>query len=382
MFGHIHYVPLLRSKFGELRALNALPPEIRRFMTPIIEFLPTTFAGCSSREDVEKVLEKLTKQFTSWRGQRVFLDFSPLRWDHHRLLETGTHPINEVCEGLRRQGVWPVPLLTLKMAHESTLGRSIADILRRHGTGACLRVSPAELAVAGGAQGLVGRRLSQFGLSAKEVDLIVDRCAIERTSVPFSEFAPAIPGIDDWNSLTVLAGSFPPDLSRLAKAQVHHLRRHEWTHWEAIKTLWRGRKPAFGDYTIQHVNFKEPVEFANFSASVRYTLEDHVLVLRGEGVFNPGGPGFEQWNGWAKYLVTLPDYFGSTFSAGDAYAAERARIGASPGSAQAWLQAGFSHHMTVASWQVRGLLDAAKSRHQAAAAAVAVALPEQAPTIH
>lgn len=377
MFGDRHYVPLLRSKLAELRALNALPPEVRHPITPVVEFLPRTFTDCSSRADTENKLDELAEHFTSWKNQRIILDFSPLNWDYHRQRATGPHPVIGLFERLLRTGVWPVPLVTLKMAATSILAQSVSELTRRHSMGISLRVSPAELSLSDGALPMIGRCLDRFRQPVANVDLILDRCAIERSSIPFSELAPLIPWLDDWGSLTVLAGSFPADLSHLEKGRIHHLRRHEWAHWEAIRGLWRGRRPAFGDYTIQHVYFKEPVAFANFSASVRYTLNDHVMVMRGEGVQNPDGPGYAQWNGWAKYLLSLPDYFGRDFSAGDAYAAERALNGASTGTAQSWLQAAFSHHLTVASWQVRGLLEVARPRHRVQPAAPSISVPGQ-----
>lgn len=95
----------------------------------------------------------------------------------------------------------------------------------------------------------------------------------------------------------------------------------------------------------------------NYSASIRYTVENDFVVLRGEGVLNENGPGFDQYNGWAKLLLEMPEYFGASFSAGDHYVAERASNWRSSGNAQTWLQAGFSHHVTATALQVVGLLE-------------------------
>jgi hypothetical protein len=108
--------------------------------------------------------------------------------------------------------------------------------------------------------------------------------------------------------------------------------------------------------TLQHVLSKEPVVVPNYSASIRYTVENEFVVLRGEGVLNEGGPGFGQYNGWATLLIGRTEYFGATFSAGDRYVAERAANWKSSGSAQTWLQAGLSHHVTATALQVVGLL--------------------------
>lgn len=116
--------------------------------------------------------------------------------------------------------------------------------------------------------------------------------------------------------------------------------------------------------------FKEPVAVPNFSASIRYTIEDEYFVLRGEGVLNEGGPGYAQWNAWAVLLKDRPEFFGEEFSAGDRYVVERATDWRNSGSAQSWLQAGFSHHLTTTALQVAGRLEEVR---RLASAATAVA---------
>jgi hypothetical protein len=105
------------------------------------------------------------------------------------------------------------------------------------------------------------------------------------------------------------------------------------------------------------VLFREPVAVPNFSASVRYTIEEEYVVLRGEGVLNESGPGYGQWNAWAALLIERPEFFGQAFSAGDQYIVEHATDSRSTGSAQSWLQAGFSHHLTATALQVAGQLE-------------------------
>ena len=67
---------------------------------------------------------------------------------------------------------------------------------------------------------------------------------------------------------------------------------------------------------------------------------------------NESGPGYGQWNAWAAMLVEMAEYFGAGFSNGDRYIAERAADWSASGSAQSWLQAGFSHHLTTTALQV------------------------------
>jgi hypothetical protein len=144
--------------------------------------------------------------------------------------------------------------------------------------------------------------LKTYAIPPTLVDLVIDRGGVDGGSLRYQEFAHLIPWVSSWRTLTLLAGSFPEDLSRLARGKMHRLQRFEWRQWQELGA-WPGRRPAFGDYTIQHVLFKEPVAVPNYSASVRYTVEEEYVVLRGEGVLNEDGPGHGQWNAWATLLI-------------------------------------------------------------------------------
>jgi len=193
-------------------------------------------------------------------------------------------------------------------------------------------------------------------MPASKVHLVVDRGGVDSSSRTFEEFASRIPLIDAWQTLTVLAGSFPEDLSRLAPRETHRLRRFEWRQWQELDS-WSGRRPAFGDYTVQHVFIKESVPVPNISASIRYTIEDEFYVLRGEGIDNEGGPGRAQWNAWAALLRDSAEYFGASFSAGDRYIDQMASDWDHSGSPATWLEAAFSHHVTATALQVAGRLE-------------------------
>ena len=251
-------------------------------------------------------------------------------------------------------GIRPVPVVSLKTGAQSRYDRSIRTVLDRHGSAICLRLSPEELKLSS-IEDVLDVRLRGYGVRPAQVDLVIDRGGVDGSSVTYPEFAHRIPWIDSWRTLTVLAGSFPKDLTGLARGKIHRLGRFEWRQWRELGS-WPGRRPAFGDYTIQHVCFTEPVPVPNVSASVRYTIEDEFFILRGEGLLNEGGPGRGQWNAWAALLIEKPEYFDAAFSAGDRYIAERAANWNSPGTPQTWLQAAFSHHVTIAALQVAGRL--------------------------
>jgi hypothetical protein len=348
MFGHRHYVSVMRAKPAELRALRDLTPALRPWTTPLLECPPRVLSDCESPRELDAKFDTIVSHLTGWSRRSVFFDFAMLKSVAPRAIEA-------IARRADRNGIQPVPVVSLRVSEQSAYGRSIQAVLDHYGSSLGLRVSPAAFRLDEIEQ-VLNECLAQYGATPSQVDLIIDRGGVDSGSLTFPEFAHRIPSSDAWRTLTVLAGSFPKDLAGLARNQTHRLRRFEWRQWLALDS-WSGRRPAFGDYTVQHVYFKEPVRVPNFSASVRYTTETEFLVLRGEGVLNEGGPGRGQWSAWATLLAEMPDFFGASFSAGDRYVVERATDWSNPGTAQKWLQAAFNHHVTTTALQVAGRLE-------------------------
>jgi hypothetical protein len=348
MFDHQHYVPVMRMKPAELRALQAFDSTLRLVTTPLLECPPRVLRGCDSVPKLERRAVHFAGHLAAWAGQRIFLDLGMLPSD---IVSPALHAL---VKQLTSTGVRPILVVTLKSSKEFAHTRAVQSVQDRFGIPICLRVSPEELRLSR-CEELVQARLTDFSAVAASTSFVVDRGWIDGQSFGYEEFAELIPWQSSWETITCLAGSFPQDLCELNRGEIHRLPRSEWRQWRSLQS-WTGRRPAFGDYTIQHVLLREPVAVPNYSASIRYTVENDFIILRGEGVLNENGPGFDQYNGWAKLLLDMPEYFGPSFSAGDQYVAERASNWRSSGNAQTWLQAGFSHHLTATALQVVGLL--------------------------
>ena len=161
----------------------------------------------------------------------------------------------------------------------------------------------------------------------------------------------------EWRSLSVIAGSFPKDLSAFPKNGQYTQQRLDWLSWlyQVNRRPPLQRLPTFGDYTIQHPFFSEPPRHMNFSASIRYTSGDYWVVMRGEGVRNETGPGYAQWPANAFLLRERREFCGSDFSYGDAYIEEMSSQLAATGNPETWLRAGINHHLTFVARQIASL---------------------------
>jgi hypothetical protein len=153
--------------------------------------------------------------------------------------------------------------------------------------------------------------------------------------------------------LVVLAGAFPKDLGHLEKNNHHDIPRTDWLNWIEHADSDAARIAAFGDYSVLHGHFEDQEgQFRNFSASIRYTLSDHWLIMKGEGVYNEDGAGFAQWPAHAKILTSMSEFAGEAFSPGDKFISEMARDPVKKGNVAQWLSAAISHHMTAVVTQI------------------------------
>jgi Beta protein len=344
MFSHRHYVPALRWKAAERRALEELPSDAREVVTPLIEIPPPALAP-SEKHDVESrvivVAEQLAK---AWGAQPFFIDFGLVT-----NVRTGTGRLAievflSVAAGL---GLIAIPVVS--NAYSSEFQSAIVSSARRRGCGFGFRV---------GREEVLGR--SPFrrpsALSDSPVDLLVDLGVWDAAVPSLIVTTTSLPNIDTWRSLSVIAGAFPRDLMGMRPGR-HEIRREEWCSWRDAMSAWRsGRRPSFGDFTIQYACYHEPPARANVSASIRYAGEDHWVVMRGEGLMNKNGPGWKQYPANAELLCLQDEFCGRDFSYGDRYIWD---IGThqSPriGSPETWLAAGINHHLVLAARQVRAM---------------------------
>jgi hypothetical protein len=167
MFGHRHYVPVLRMKPAELRALRSLDPALRSWITPLLECPPRVLRGCDTLAALERRFDRLVDHIAQWAGRPIFIDFDMLR-------STMPHAVEVMAAYAVRGGLRPIPVVSLKTGMQSTYAQSIHSTVERLGLGLCLRISPEELRSTGAAE-MIERLLSHYHAEAESVDLVIDR---------------------------------------------------------------------------------------------------------------------------------------------------------------------------------------------------------------
>ncbi len=371
MFNNKHYIPILRWKAAEREALEQVTVKEKTLMTPLIELIMPQSKEASIRsgntpadmlkESIEIFKKKLpvipTEILECWGRSPVFID---LHLIDGSIRAESMESILSIGKSL---DIFMVPVVNIipVVDFESDMKtRQVAVAFAKdHSHGLCLRLSRSDLR-----QESLSSNIEEFlkknDLKKKDVDLLVDLQVVDDQYQSLLALINDLPDIKQWRTFTLVSGAFPPDLTKFTVPDLYKLPRADWSNWEKASSILM-RKPSFGDYTIQHALYREPVPGANPSASIRYTSKDEWLVMRGQGLRSPKSSGHAQYPANAKLLADTPEYkfFGPTFSYGDAYIAKIGKDVNSKetGNPRTWLRAGINHHIACVASQLASLRD-------------------------
>jgi hypothetical protein len=350
-FKHRHYVPILKCKSAELGALRLLLPEDKQQMTPLLELSPNLILLKNKKDWIARDLfKKVAEQIAAcWGFTPIFIDIELI--EALLPLPQGKNPISLFAEVARTFLLRVIPVTGINRSPEyQTAVEKIVAIERR---GVCVRLKEDDVR-----NPLLGKQLKQllakFKISEKQVDILVDLKVIGDTSMKLAEICNRIPSLSLWRTFTLACGAFPKDLSKLEKNQEHELSRSDWLYWNG--QLKEGavlpRRPSYGDYAIQCPLYSPPPDNSNPSASIRYTSESYWLIMRGEGLYNEGGAGYDQYWAEANLLSKRKEFCGAGFSKGDKYIYKIGQQTKEKGTPQTWLRAGLNHHLTFVIRQI------------------------------
>jgi hypothetical protein len=346
-----HYVPVLRWKRGERVALLKMSREALNRLTPLIELVDANYFGSkhaaiSNALAAEKIAGQLAEE---WGVRPIFIDAGFLGSEITR--RELRHPLALVGESVYSVGIPVVPVTSLN--RDEGYQQAALSTARMHKNGICIRLTREDI-WGGNLTANLSRVTEFFGLSPEQIDLVVDFKIVDGTTIPYANLCSEIPEVARWRNFVVLSGAFPKDLTGLEKNRIHRSqRRLDWLSWSTQLNMPSIKRfPVYGDYTIQFPEQVARIGPMNISASIRYTAKDYWIILRGEGIQNPGGSGAHQWPAWAILLCDEPEYCGEDFSYGDRYIKEMSSELRKTGSAETWLRAGINHHMTFVMNQI------------------------------
>lgn len=360
MFDSKHYIPILKWKPAEQQALENLTNKEKELISPLIQLvmpqpkLPKLGEAEKSREEqleeietsfkikLPKIPEEILK---SWGKTPAFIDFSLIYTDSLRI--EGLNQVLAVGESL---GLSLTPVVNLSSDIE--IKKATALLIKKYTHGLCLRLVPADFVDLAKLYQEIQNFLTTCSLSEKDVDLLIDLKEKDDEYLKLIALSQKIPNLQEWRTFIFASGAFPTDLTKCELGE-NYIPRSDWNNWIGqINSKKLQRYPSFADYTILHPIQKESVRFFSPSASIRYTLKDEWLVMRG------------QKGKTVQYLANAQllsqdqkfngKFRGADFSFGDNYIAEKGKDLKTPktGNATNWLTAGINCHLTCTVSQI------------------------------
>lgn len=347
-FGPSHYVPILKGKEGEYKALGSLDPTLKASMTPLIEVVPEP----SGRDLATHLRNTARKMHDNWgTSHPIMVD---LRWQFRNPEDiAGIHPLEHMFVALRNHGVKGIPVTGLSRSHQYQAAVQKCHTIDNRGVS--FRIEPREMEDLEATASQLYKYIQYFGVSRSEVDIIIDFRAISTGQAPLllpmaHLIINSFPDIHDWRTFTLSASSFPMDLSQVPSNSVSYIERTEWALWKSLYTHRTALKrlPAFGDYAISHPDLAPDIDgsLMNMSANVRYTATDNWVIFKGYGVKTAGRGGYSQFSGLSQQVIAHSSYSGPNFSYGDKYIYECAQGNVGTGNATTWRLVGTNHHIT------------------------------------
>ena len=342
MLGSIVYMPVLKVKRGEKRALSEISQSLRRNVLPLLEIVERT-----SAKAVDKHLA------TSFRGLAPSLQgYTRSLIDVREIESDGPQWADEAFRRAEFEGIKFTPVTGISRTAD------VASAVSRSGTmGIGIRLTRAEFE-----NGYRARDLESFmnahGITPGLVDLIVDLGPVTDLIAPgvmslTQAFLAEVPVKTQWNTLTVTASAFPLSMGVVNRNSLAMIERSEWVAWRAGLYSRRHsleRLPTFGDCVIQHPAGVEQFDFRYMrpSAAIRYTYDDCWLLIKGEStrIRRPG----IQFPELATRLVYGPQrgqFARAQHCQGCKMVKDSADGALRLGAAEVWRTIGTIHHITT-----------------------------------
>ena len=342
------YVPILRWRQGEYKALKFLSDDVKAGIVPLIEIpsIAWDFVEEEPQKDLASHLNPIPRQILDHWASKYFLDFGLLFQSDQTTESSFADVSKELVKffdllGTNASKAVPVTSAT----RDAGFQQAVSGIAAEYGTGSCVRLTLEDAL----GQSALTAVASVLGIAPEDIDVVIDLKSVDPAQLSLLRIV--LKGLlsnlagQSYRSVSLVGSSFPIDLSDITPG-IGSVTRAEYSLWKQLKkdigtTVW------FGDYGISHVDVREiDPRLMVASASIRYTADNEWLIFRGRSLREQRYGGYAQYRSLSTQLVNHAAYSGPRFSWGDDYLFKCAHSLAGTGNLTTWRQVGTNHHIT------------------------------------
>jgi hypothetical protein len=323
------YVAMLRSKAGEVTALEHLAVQARQRLLPVVHLVatpPPTF------------VQRLPAAWDRPVGIDGLFNYST---------SGSAHTFTSIVQTLRQAGMTVSP--TVESDADPGYVQAVGKLVTVKHPNVVVKVALRDLPT-------IDTWVRRHGWAPGNVDLVISVGHIAefatRDFAPFVEHSIKnnLPNPGSWLSVTLASSSAPKDYSALAPGR-NVVPRLCWALWQHVYQKVTGFQLDFGDYAIAHPDLTEPpgVAMVRASVSVRYAVDDSWIVLKGRSTTGAAGQSMRtQYTAHARALQKerqfnrLPGCWGD-----QRITAIATTPGVGSGSRQTWVEIGVNRHISL-----------------------------------
>lgn len=320
------YCPILRTKAGEVAALSHLPSSSLARLLPVVRLNATpakTFVASMA---------------SAWSGR-----VAALGGGYNFNLTGSASTYRTMFRALGDSGVNVIPSVDPN-ASGGYLS-AVGALIGRYAPGVVVRTDLNNLPTIGG-------WVSSNGWSSKDCDLLIWLSHIAAIDPPSLQAAVTsainkhVPSFSAWRSVTLAASSAPKDFGTLPFGR-SLVPRREWQLWASLAPAFS--RLDYGDTGHVHPSLDDPpgVAMARATVSVRYTIDDHWIIIKGSPTTGKTGKSMgTQYLSHAKALVKEAEFDMLPACWADDEIKKIAAGTRTPGSRQTWVGLSFNRHIS------------------------------------
>lgn len=359
-----NYIPIVKSKRGELKALGLLKELVKNKITPLIDIdrIEKKFDEDppKPKHSMDKHVANRASNIVKYWGNEspLFIDFFDISLDERT--KEGKVSIEALMGRLRNSGMLAIP--TTGLDRDANYNNAIKNIIEKDERGMCLRLQRDDMVFPSKTETSIANLLKAIDTSYNHVHLLLDFRSCQLTDLSKNielarKFIKGLPSIDQYQSAIIAGSSIPGSVSEIVdNNSTVLLERTEWELWLAIKRIKAIKRiPKYADYCIGHPDGPPEIDFRimikNVNGKIRYTLNKEYLIARGEKL----GGNYKQYHDLARRIVNNAKFLNSSFSWGDKYIVDCASKIVGNGNLETWIIVDTNHHITFVVNQLANL---------------------------